>query len=245
MKHKVSVVIPCFNEAESIAKVLRSFHKGMLAKDAFDFDLIVIDNSSTDDTAKIAERAGARVIHEPKQGKGYALRLGFASISKDTEYVVMMDGDNTYRPEEVLRLLEPLDTNFCDAVVGSRLGGKIRGDAMNRLNRGGNWAFTHLVRLIYHVNITDVLSGYFAWRREIIDELAPHLHSHGFAIEMEMITKMSRMGCRVYSVPITYEPRGNSSNLRPFHDGAKILRMLARNMRWNHPRQIEELEEET
>ena len=238
VKHQVAVVIPCYNEADNIAKVLRSFHTARLAKASFRFDLIVVDNNSTDDTAAIAAQAGARVVSEPRKGKGHAMRTGFLNIKRNAEYVVMIDGDNTYRPQEVLRMLEPLANNFCDVVVGSRLGGKINGDAMRTINRGGNWVYTHLVRLIYKVNVTDVLSGYFAWKREVIDKLLPHLHANGFAIEMEMITKLSKMNCGVYSVPISYDPRGGHTQLAPFKDGVRILKMLFRNLRWEDPEKL-------
>jgi glycosyltransferase involved in cell wall biosynthesis len=236
-QHKVAVIIPCYNEATTIAKVLRGFYSGMLAKDVFDFDLIVIDNNSTDDTARIAKEAGAKVIHEKQRGKGHAIRLGFKSIKPGTEYVVMLDGDNTYRPNEVLRMLEPLVNNFCDVVIGSRLSGKISGEAMHTINRGGNWVYTHLVRLIYRVNITDALSGYFAFTKDAVDNLLPHLRSHGFAIEMEMITKLSKMKADVYSVPISYDQRGGDSSLKPFQDGIKIMRTLLGNLRWQVPKQ--------
>jgi glycosyltransferase involved in cell wall biosynthesis len=232
-KQIVSVVIPCYNEAGSIEKVIKDFHKSELARAVFDFDILVVDNASTDQTAEIAAKAGARVIKETRKGKGFAMRTGFTHLPPDAKYVVMIDGDDTYRPEEVLRLLEPLHHGFCDSVVGSRLSGKIHGDGMTILNRGGNWAFTHLTRYAYRVNVTDVLSGYFAWKREVIEELEPQLKSHGFAIEMEMITKMARMGYTVYSVPISYDQRTGQSNLRPFSDGARILKMFMRNMRWH------------
>ncbi len=243
-KHIVSVVIPCYNEEESIARVLRGFHKGMLAKESFYFDLIVIDNNSTDQTAKIAKQAGARVIKEARKGKGHALRTGFENIDPNAEYVIMIDGDDTYRPEEALRMLEPLHNDFCDVVIGSRLSGNIHGEAMNTLNRGGNWMYTHLVRIVYRLNVTDVLSGYFAWKRSVIDKLEPHLHSGGFTIEMEMITKMSRMHLRVYSVPISYHQRGGISNLRPFHDGIRILSTLSKNVRWHYHKPAEQLEKD-
>lgn len=237
-KHQVAVIIPCYNEADTIAKVLRSFHTARLAKASFSFDLIVVDNNSSDKTAEIAEQAGARVIFEKRKGKGNAMRAGFRSIKPDAEFVVMIDGDNTYRPVEVLRMLEPLANNFCDVVVGSRLGGKIHGNAMRSMNRGGNWMYTHLVRIIYKVNVTDVLSGYFAWKREIVDQLLPHLRSNGFAIEMEMITKLSRMKCGVYSVPISYDPRGGRTHLKPFKDGIRILKTLLSNLRWQEPEKL-------
>lgn len=237
-KHQVAVIIPCYNEADNIAKVIRSFYTARLAKHAFSFDLIVVDNNSTDKTAEIAAQAGARVISEPRKGKGHAMRTGFRSMKASTEYVVMIDGDNTYRPQEVLRMLEPLANNFCDVVVGSRLGGKINGDAMRTLNRGGNWIYTHMVRIIYRVNVTDVLSGYFAWKREVVDQLLPHLHANGFAIEMEMITKLSRMKCDVHSVPISYDARGGHTHLKPFKDGLRIMRMLFGNLRWQDPERL-------
>jgi hypothetical protein len=88
------------------------------------------------------------------------------------------------------------------------------------------------VRVFYRANVTDVLTGYFAWKKEVIDELHPYLVSQGFAIEMEMITKMARMGCEVYSVPISYHPRSGETNLRPFYDGYRILKMFFRNLPW-------------
>jgi dolichol-phosphate hexosyltransferase len=232
-KQLVTVVIPCHNEAKSIKKVIQDFHKSELTKNSFDFDILVVDNNSTDNTTEVALKAGARVIKEPKKGKGNAMRTGFDNIAPNAKYVVMLDGDDTYRPEEVLRLLEPLHHKFCDVVVGSRLGGKIYGDSMDNLNRAGNWGFTHLTRFFYQVNVTDVLSGYFAWKREAIEKLAPHLRSQGFAIEMEMLTKMARMGLEVYSVPISYNQRAGESNLRPFYDGYRILSMLAKNLKWS------------
>jgi glycosyltransferase involved in cell wall biosynthesis len=244
-KHIVTVVIPCFNEAEGIAKVVEGFHKGHIAMEIFNFDILVINNNSKDDTANIARKAGARVIDELKPGKGNAMRTGFANIHPNAEYVMMIDGDDTYKPKEALRLLEPLQSGFCDVVVGSRLGGKIRNGAMSSANRGGNWVFAHLVRIVYGLNLTDVFSGYFAWKRNVIEDLAPHLHSQGFAIEMEMITKMARMDCEVYSVPITLDLRSGTSTLRPFHDGLRVLKMFARNLTWHRREQnVPNLEDE-
>lgn len=229
---KVTVVIPCYNEAKGIGKVIHGFNREKLLHHGYELEVLVVDNNSSDNTSEVAKKAGARVIVEKTKGKGNAMRTGFKSLSDDTVYVAMIDGDDTYSAKELYRLLEPLNSGFCNVVIGSRLNGKIKAGSMTTFNRMGNWIFSHLVRYFYRVNVTDVLTGYFAWKIEVIDELAPHLVSDGFAIEMEMITKMARMDCEVYSVPISYHPRSGETNLRPFYDGYRILRMFFRNLPW-------------
>ncbi len=232
----VAIVIPCHNEAAGIAAVIKKLPRQELAARSFDLKVYVVDNNSSDRTAQLARQAGAIVIHESRQGKGYALRAGFRAVSKDVDYVVMIDGDDTYSPEEILRMIEPLHSDFCDVVVGSRLGGSIQGSAMTTLNLIGNWLFTNLVRTVYRANVTDVLTGYFAWKKQALDGLYPHLRSEGFAIEMEMVTKMARLGQRLTSVPISYHPRAGESNLHPLRDGSRILKMFLRNLGWNATR---------
>jgi glycosyltransferase involved in cell wall biosynthesis len=229
---KITVVIPCYNEAEGIAAVIKGFPRTLLRKHGFSLEVLVVDNNSTDHTADVARAAGARVLHEPKQGKGNAIRTAFYNVSDDTDYVVMCDGDDTYKASEILRLIELLDSGFAEVVVGSRMGGKMREGSMKGFNRLGNWTFSFLVRMIYKVNVTDTLTGYFGWKREVIVQLRQHLQSAGFAIEMEMITKMARLGYQIYSVPISYEPRLGESSLRPVHDGVRILREFARQLPW-------------
>jgi glycosyltransferase involved in cell wall biosynthesis len=233
---KVTVVIPCHNEAEGITGVITGFPRRQLKAHGYELEVLVINNRSTDNTPRVARSAGARVVNEPKKGKGNAIRTGFYSIPEDTDYVVMLDGDDTYRPEEIIRLLEPINSGFCNVVIGSRLGGRIQQGSMTAFNRLGNWVFSHLVRYSYRVNVTDVLTGYFAWNRDAIVRLRPHLQSAGFAIEMEMITKMARLGEEIYSVPISYNSRAGESNLRPIRDGMRILSMYLRNLSWNPPK---------
>jgi dolichol-phosphate hexosyltransferase len=229
---KITVLIPCYNEEAGISQVVRSFPREQLERHGYTLQVLVIDNNSKDNTARVARRAGARVVAELKQGKGNAIRTGMARVSADTDYVVMLDGDDTYRAEEIIRLVEPLDSGFCNVVIGSRLSGRIPEGTMKAFNRLGNWVYSHLVRYFYRVNVTDVLTGYFAWKKPVIDELRPHLVSDGFAIEMEMITKMARLGHEIYSVPISYNPRAGESSLRPVYDGWRILVMFARNLSW-------------
>jgi glycosyltransferase involved in cell wall biosynthesis len=229
---KVTVIIPCYNEEKGIAQVIKGFPRQKLRAHGYLLDVLVVDNNSTDHTARVARAAGARVITETKKGKGNAIVAGFNSIDVDTDFVAMLDGDDTYRPEEILRMLEPLNAAFCNVVIGSRLAGRITDGSMTGFNRMGNWIFSHLVRYVYRVNVTDVLTGYFAWTRPVIERLRPHLQSSGFAIEMEMITKMARMGEEIYCVPISYTSRAGESNLRPIRDGIRILRMFMASLGW-------------
>jgi glycosyltransferase involved in cell wall biosynthesis len=229
---KITVVIPCYNEEEGIAAVIEGFPRQQLRNNGYDLEVLVVDNNSKDRTAEVARAAGATVIHEPKQGKGNAIRTAFYNVSEDTDYVVMCDGDDTYKAHEILRLLEPLNSGFGDVIIGSRMGGKISEGSMRGFNRLGNWMFSFLVRMVYKVNVTDTLTGYFAWKRDVIVKLRQHLQSTGFAIEMEMITKMARMGYDIYSVPITYEPRLGESSLRPIYDGSRILKEFVRQLSW-------------
>lgn len=231
---KIAVIIPCYNEAKSIAKVINKFPSNdELACYGYSIQIFVVDNGSDDNTAKIAMKAGATIIFEPKKGKGQALKTGFANIPNDTDYVAMIDGDSTYNPKELLRMIEPLYSGFADIVIGSRMGGKISDGSMTSLNLMGNRIFTYLVRNIYRANVTDALSGYYACKMKTINHLSPYLISEGFTIEIEMITKMTRLGYCIASVPITYNKRTGKSNLKPIRDGLYIMNMFLRNLYWS------------
>jgi len=229
---KVTLVIPCYNEATGIGSVIDGVPHGKLRKAGYSVEVLVIDNNSTDNTAEIAKAHGARVVTEPKKGKGNAIKTAFYSITSDSDYVVMIDGDNSYKTSEILRLLEPLESDFCDVVMGSRLAGRMGQNSMKGHHRFGNWLFSMLVRNAYKVNITDTLTGYFAWRYEVVEKMRPHISSQGFALEMEMITTMARLGYEVYSVPITYAERKGDSSLRAFRDGRTILSMFFKKLFW-------------
>ena len=229
---KITILIPCYNEEKGIGKVISCVPKDKLKKLGYKFEILVIDNNSKDKTTKVAKSHGATVVFEEKQGKGHALVTGFKNVSDDTDYVVMLDGDNTYRPSEIDRLIEPLESGFCDVIIGSRLEGKRNGTALSFSHKLANWFFTFFVRIFYLVNTTDTCTGYFAWKKKVIDQLIPHIESDGFAIEAEMITKMAKLGYNIYSVPITYDHREGDSKLSPLIDGIKITWMMVKNLKW-------------
>jgi glycosyltransferase involved in cell wall biosynthesis len=233
---KITVLIPCYNEEQGVAKVIDSIPYHTLKQRGFECQAVVIDNNSSDRTAEIAASKGAHVIFEQAKGKGNAMRKAFASIDTDTAYVVMLDGDNTYDPREMLRLIEPLTNGFCDVVVGSRLSGKITKNAFKPQNRFVNGIYTFLVRRFYGAHITDVLSGFFAWRGDVIVEMRDHLKSGGFSIEMEMISKLIKLDYSLYSVPITYNIREGETKVESLKDGLKILITLYRNLFWSPPK---------
>lgn len=230
---RITILIPCHNEEQGLAKVLDNIPRHTLDRYGFETKVIVIDNNSSDRTGEIAEGRGAHVIFEQAKGKGNAMRRAFNCIDSDAGYVVMLDGDNTYDPREMLRLIEPISNGFCDVVVGSRLGGKVTKKAFRAQNRLANWVYTFLVRCFYRANVTDVLSGYFAWRADVILEMREHLISDGFSIEMEMVSKMAKLGYSIYSMPISYHIREGETKLESIKDGLKILHTLFHNLSWS------------
>lgn len=231
-RKKLVILIPCHNEEHGLKHVLSQIPRKQLQSNGISPHVIVINNHSTDGTARVAKSFKVPVVYEHKKGKGIAMRRAFSILPEDCDYVIMMDGDNTYKSAEMLRMVEPLMNDFCDVVVGSRLGGRLKSKSLSKKNRIANWMYTFIVRNFYFANVTDVLSGYFAFKREVVDELRNHIESDGFAIEMEMITKMVKMGYSIFSVPITYDIRMGISKLDPARDGAKILWMLVKNLMW-------------
>lgn len=230
---KITILIPCYNESAGIGSVIDGFKTVAETTPGYDFDIVAVDNNSKDNTAEVAARHGATVHFEGKKGKGNAMRSAFAQISPDTDFVVMLDGDDTYRASEVMRLIEPLEAGYCTVVLGSRLKGKMQHDAMSAFNRFGNHMFTTLARVFYGVQATDVLTGYYAWNADAVRKMTPHLTSEGFTIEIEMVAKMAKLGESIFSVPISYDARAGESNLRPVADGIKIMKVLFGNLFWN------------
>ncbi|MDZ7850765.1 MAG: S-layer glycoprotein N-glycosyltransferase AglJ [Halodesulfurarchaeum sp.] len=213
----VCVLIPTLNEAETIGDVIEGLRAAGLD------NILVIDGDSADDTAEIAESAGARVMVQSGSGKGQAVREALEHV--ESEYVLMLDGDGTYAPSQAERLLEPLRSGNADHVVGNRFADMEAG-AMTRLNKVGNRIFNGVFKRVHGEDHGDILSGYRAFTRDSFDRM--HLQAEGFGIETEIAVECVKRGLEVAVVPITYRARPAESdpNLNPIADGGRILLTL-------------------
>jgi dolichol-phosphate mannosyltransferase len=209
-------IIPTLNEGLTIGDVVNA------AKRCADH-VVVIDGGSEDDTATIAEEAGARVLNQAGQGKGDALRTAFAKIPGDV--YVTIDGDATYDPLDTPRLVRPIFHDAADMVVGSRLRGKMEHGAITWTNRLGNRFFNGLINAVYGHDISDSQSGFRAVTRRAVELMT--LTANGFDIETEMTVKALKRGLRVTELPITYRRRrGTATKLHAIRAGFTILKTL-------------------
>jgi glycosyltransferase involved in cell wall biosynthesis len=212
---RVVVVIPCHNEAASVAKVVGDFRATLPSS-----EVLVVDNASTDATAELARAAGARVIAEPRAGKGFALLAGFRA-ARDADYFVMVDGDDTYPAEEVHQLLAAAAAG-ADMVIGTRLAAPEEG-AFRAGHSLGNRLFIVLVRGLFGVRTRDLFSGYRVLTRRFL-ATAP-LVARGFEVEAELSLQAAAQAFTTAEVPIRYRarPASSPSKLQTYRDGTRIL----------------------
>lgn len=212
---RVVVVIPCHDEAASVGKVVADFRAALP-----DAEVLVVDNASTDGTAELARAAGARVITEPRPGKGFALLSGFRA-AREAEYFVMVDGDDTYPAEEVHQLLAAA-VGGADMVVGTRLASPEAG-AFRAGHSVGNQLFILLVRALFGVRTRDLFSGYRVLTRRFL-ATAP-LIARGFEVEAELSLQAAAHEFPTVEVPIRYRarPATSPSKLQTYRDGTRIL----------------------
>jgi glycosyltransferase involved in cell wall biosynthesis len=213
---RVAVVIPCHNEAATVGKVVRDFRAALPRA-----EVIVVDNASNDRTSELARAAGARVIQEPRAGKGFALLSGFRE-ARDADFFVMVDGDDTYPAEDAERLLAAAEAQGADMVIGTRLQGAEAG-AFRAGHSLGNKLFNGLVRLLFGVKTEDLFSGYRVLTRRFLRS-AP-LIARGFEVEAELSLQAVVQGFRTAEVPIRYRarPEESPSKLKTYRDGTRIL----------------------
>jgi glycosyltransferase involved in cell wall biosynthesis len=212
---RIAILIPCYNEALTIGQVVRDFREQLPGADIF-----VFDNNSTDDTASAARDAGALVYRERRQGKGYVVHAMFRCI--DADIYVMVDGDGTYPAAAVHHLIGPIRSGEADMVIGSRLQNGAESQ-FRPVNRFGNRMCLLVLRLLFGVRITDLLSGYRSLSRQLVKSLP--LTRGGFQVEAEMTIKTLERGFLIVEAPVRLglRPPGSSSKIRIVNDGLLIL----------------------
>lgn len=167
--------------------------------------VIVVDNGSSDDTARVAVRAGAAVVSEPRAGYGYACAAGIrAAAEQGTEVLVFLDADGSFDAGQIPDLLAPIKADLADLVLGSRPSGGMERGAMPSHARFGNWLVAKLMRLIYGLHVTD-LGPYRAIRMELLSRLGMQEMTYGWPTEM--MVKAACLGARVVEVPVRYRVR--------------------------------------
>lgn len=224
---RVTVAIPCYNEAPTIAKVVADFRAQMP-----EADILVIDNDSSDGSDAKAAAAGARVVRERRRGKGFVVQKMLECV--DADVLVMVDGDDTYFAEDLPTLLQPIVDDRADMVVGDRLRDASR-SALNDLHRFGNRAILWIINFVFRTSFRDILSGYRVMNRSFLRSVP--LITEGFEIETEMTLQALEKKMQILEVPIRYRarPEGSFSKLSPFADGYRILLTMAVLLRNHRP----------
>lgn len=217
---KIAVIIPCYNEELTIAKVINDF-KGELPG----ADIYVYDNNSKDNTGKIARDHGAIVVKESRQGKGNVVRAMFRDI--DADIYIMVDGDDTYPAEAVMELIQPIINNEADMVIGDRLSnGTYEKENKRAFHNLGNNLVQGLIGLLFKNEIKDIMTGYRAFNRFFVKTMP--VMSEGFQIETEMSIHALDKKFRLKEIPIAYRdrPDGSESKLNTFRDGYRVIKTL-------------------
>jgi glycosyltransferase involved in cell wall biosynthesis len=216
----VSVVIPCLNEAENIESCVHAALEAIVRMGVHG-EVVVADNNSEDDSARLAEQAGARVVVERRRGYGSAYLAGFEASRG--RYIVMADADLTYDFEEIPRFVAALEEG-AEMVIGDRMD-NIQPGAMTWSHRYiGNPILTGLLNLFFRTGISDAHCGMRALRREVLPRL--DLRTTGMEFASEMVIRASKENLRIAEFPIEYHPRGGESKLSTMRDGWRHLRFL-------------------
>lgn len=232
----IAIILPAYNEAKTIGTTLRDFYGAMPTA-----LLCVVDNNSSDDTARIAAETCAtlphcryRVLTEKRQGKAYAMRRAFMQIEADA--YVMCDADSTYNAADLSKLLAPVLADEADMVVGDRhAAGHYLRENKRPLHNFGNNLVKALINRLFSVKLHDILSGYRVFTRTFVKSF-PVLTA-GFELETEITLHAVDKRFRILEIPITYQdrPAGNFSKLSTFRDGRKVLMALFSILRYNRP----------
>lgn len=201
MKKDIKVIIPAFNEQNSIAKVVRDIPKDWVS------EIIVVDNNSKDDTQTAAQKEGATVLAEEQQGYGYACLRGIAYLSEQQvppDLIVFMDADYSDHPEELPEVVRPILEDDMELVIGSRALGEKEKGAMTPQQVFGNWLATRLMKLFYGATFTD-LGPFRAVTWQALQRINMQDKTYGWTVEMQL--KAAKLGLRYTEVPVKYRKR--------------------------------------
>ncbi|MFA5878924.1 MAG: glycosyltransferase family 2 protein [Candidatus Margulisiibacteriota bacterium] len=225
-KYKLAIIIPAYNEAQTIKAVLTQFHNEYPEADFF-----VIDNNSVDSTSKIAAetleelKANGSIIFEPRKGKANAVRRAFIEIKADV--YVLVDADLTYFANDLAALIEPIVTNKADLVVGDRLSkGDYHKENKRRFHGFGNNLVKFLINFLFRTKLNDIMSGYRVFNNFFVKNFS--ILSEGFELETEMTLFALDKKFRIKEIPINYQDRpcGSESKLNTFSDGFKVIKAI-------------------
>lgn len=221
----LSVIMPTLNEEEGIEECITQIKNAIAVLDIT--GEIIISDCSTDHTPTIAQEMGAIVLRPEELGYGYAYRYAFGYARG--EYIVIGDADTTYDFEELPKLYEPFEKTDVDFVIGNRLDGEIKEDAMSQLHRYiGNPLLTTLLNLFYNTGIGDAHSGFRIIRYEALDAL--ELETDGMEFATEMIIEAASKGLTIEEIPITYHQRKGEATLNSVRDGWRHINFMIRNL---------------
>jgi glycosyltransferase involved in cell wall biosynthesis len=213
---KISIIIPVYNEEKTIEELLNQVLKAPVL--GSEKEIILVDDNSSDRTREFLKNLNnpdiTIIYHDVNQGKGAAIHTGFAKATGDI--VVIQDADLEYNPNEIESILQPFFSNNAKVVYGSRYlkPSEVLGFWHSFFNR----AFTYVGNLLIGQRITDLMTCYKAFSREVLDKILPNLESKRFGFEPEVTAKVSKLGYKIYEVPVSYNPRtvdeGKHMNLR-------------------------------
>lgn len=214
--NKIAVLIPCYNESKTIAKVVKDYKEALP-----EADIYVYDNNSVDETDKIAKEAGAIVRYERRQGKGNVIRSMFHQI--DADCYLMIDGDDTYPAENARQMCAEVLSGEADMVIGDRLSSTYFEENKRPFHNIGNVTVRYLINKLFHSNVRDIMTGYRAFSRDFV-KMFPVL-SKGFEIETEMTIHALDKNMLLKEIPVTYRdrPAGSVSRLNTYSDGMKVI----------------------
>ena len=218
---EVSIVMPCLNEEETLNTCIQKA-QSTLEELGIQGEVVVADNGSTDASVAIAERHGARVVHQPLRGYGAAYLAGLAAA--EGQYIVIGDSDDTYDFTDLERFITPL-RDGCDFVIGNRLKGEILPGAMPKLHRYlGNPVLTGILNVLFRSGVSDAHCGMRSFTREAYQQM--ELQTTGMEFASEMVIKAIKTDLKIKEIPITYYPRKGESKLNSFRDGWRHLRFM-------------------